>query len=81
MMVRNSFLIIFLLINISFYSNDLFSQGQNKIIQLSGVVVGEDSISGVGGVHIYVPAAGRGTTSNPYGYFELNLSSGTYNLR
>ena len=57
-MVRNSFLIIFLLINISFYSNDLFSQGQNKIIQLSGVVVGEDSISGVGGVHIYVPAAG-----------------------
>ena len=71
MMVRNSFLIIFLLINISFYSNDLFSQGQNKIIQLSGVVVGEDSISGVGGVHIYVPAAGRGTTSNPYGYFAM----------
>ena len=71
MMVRNSFLIIFLLINISFYSNDLFSQGQNKIIQLSGVVIGEDSISGVGGVHIYVPAAGRGTTSNPYGYFAM----------
>ena len=70
-MVRNIFLIIFLLINISFYSNDLFSQGQNKIIQLSGVVIGEDSISGVGGVHIYVPAAGRGTTSNPYGYFAM----------
>ena len=50
---------------------DSFSQGQKKIIQLSGVVVGQDSISGVGGVHIYVPKAGRGTTSNPYGYFAM----------
>ena len=38
---------------------------------MSGVVVGADSISGVGGVHIYVPKAGRGTTSNPYGYFTM----------
>ena len=50
---------------------DSFSQGQKKIIQLSGVVVGQDSISGVGGVHVYVPKAGRGTTSNPYGYFAM----------
>ena len=50
---------------------DYFSQGQKKIIQLSGVVVGQDSISGVGGVHVYVPKAGRGTTSNPYGYFAM----------
>jgi len=48
-----------------------FSQGEKKIIQMSGVVVGADSISGVGGVHIYVPKAGRGTTSNPYGYFTM----------
>ena len=54
-----------------FFSVNLYSQGQNKIIQLSGVVVGKDSISGVGGVHIYVPSAGRGTTSNPYGYFAM----------
>ena len=53
------------------FSVNLYSQGQNKIIQLSGVVVGKDSISGVGGVHIYVPAAGRGTTSNSYGYFAM----------
>ena len=50
---------------------DSYSQGQKKIIQLSGVVVGQDSISGVGGVHVYVPKAGRGTTSNPYGYFAM----------
>ena len=71
MIVRNSFLIIFLFLNFIFFSVNLYSQGQNKIIQLSGVVVGKDVISGVGGVHIYVPAAGRGTTSNPYGYFAM----------
>ena len=60
------FIPFFLLILVGF-PHKLFSQGQKSIIQLSGVVVGQDSISGVGGVHIYVPAAGRGTTSNPYG--------------
>ena len=63
---------IFIIIFLSFvFYYDLKSQGQQKIIQLSGVVVGQDSISGVGGVHIYVPKAGRGTTSNPYGYFAM----------
>ena len=74
MIVRNSFLIIFLFLNFIFFSVNLYSQGQNKIIQLSGVVVGKDSISGVGGVHIYVPAAGRGTTSKPI-WILCNASS------
>ena len=55
---------------------DIGTIGQKKIIQLSGVVVGQDSISGVGGVHIYVPKAGRGTTSNPYGYFAMPVIQG-----
>lgn len=33
--------------------------------------MGEDSTSGVAGVHIFVPKGGRGTTSNPYGYFSM----------
>ena len=71
-MILNKKLILFFVIIISLNSiNDVYSQGQQKIIQLSGVVVGQDSISGVGGVHIYVPKAGRGTTSNPYGYFAM----------
>ena len=45
-------------------------------MQLSGIIVGEDSISGVPGVHIYVPKAGRGTTSNIYGYFSLPVLEG-----
>ncbi|MDQ3393337.1 MAG: carboxypeptidase-like regulatory domain-containing protein [Bacteroidota bacterium] len=51
--------------------NKLHAQGKKHIIQFSGVVVGEDSTSGVPGVHIYVPKAGRGTTSNGYGYFSM----------
>jgi hypothetical protein len=52
-------------------STDSFAQGQDNIIQFSGVIVGQDTTSGVPGVHIYVPKAGRGTTSNLYGYFSL----------
>ena len=70
-MTRNIILIILLNIIFSLSFMNVYSQGQKKVIQLSGVVVGQDSISGVGGVHIYVPAAGRGTTSNPYGYFAM----------
>ncbi len=46
------------------------------VVQFSGVVIGNDSINGVPGVHIYVPAAGRGTTTNAYGYFSLPLLKG-----
>ena len=71
-MIHNKTLILNLIVIISItIVFDSFSQGQKKIIQLSGVVVGQDSISGVGGVHVYVPKAGRGTTSNPYGYFAM----------
>ncbi|MGK7394805.1 MAG: carboxypeptidase-like regulatory domain-containing protein [Candidatus Cyclobacteriaceae bacterium M3_2C_046] len=49
----------------------LFGQGENRVIQFSGVVIGSDSTTGVPGVHIYVPKAGRGTTSNQYGYFSM----------
>jgi len=48
-----------------------FGQTDQRIIQFSGIVVGEDSTSGVPGVHIFVPKGGRGTTSNPYGYFSM----------
>ncbi len=48
-----------------------YAQGRDNIIQFSGVIVGEDTTQGVPGVHIYVPKAGRGTTSNLYGYFSM----------
>lgn len=53
-----------------------FGQGDSRIIQFSGIVLGEDSLSGVPGVHIYTPKAGRGTTTNPYGYFSMPVLEG-----
>lgn len=55
---------------------DSKAQGNRMVIQFSGVVIGEDSTSGVPGVHIYVPVAGRGTTSNQYGYFSMPVLKG-----
>jgi hypothetical protein len=50
--------------------------GDLHIIQLSGVVLRPDSTGGVPGVHIYVPKAGRGTTTNQFGYFSLPTLAG-----
>lgn len=52
------------------------AQGGKKVIQLSGIVLGEDSVAGIPGVHIYVPKAGRGTTSNRVGYFSMPVLEG-----
>jgi len=52
------------------------AQGQKRVIQLSGVVLGEDSVSGLPGVFIYVPKAGRGTTTNAVGFFSMPVLVG-----
>lgn len=44
---------------------------QKDVIQFSGVVTTQDTVSGILGAHIYVPKGGRGTTSNYYGYFSF----------
>jgi hypothetical protein len=69
-------LLVVFLISLSL-SNEAWSQGdQLPIIQLSGVVLRPDSTGGVPGVHVYVPKAGRGTTTNQFGYFSLPTLSG-----
>jgi hypothetical protein len=57
-------------------NNNAQAQGGRKVIQLSGIVLGEDSLSGVPGVHVYVPKAGRGTTTNRVGYFSMPVLVG-----
>jgi len=57
-------------------ADNAFSQGKQRVIQLSGIILGEDSVSGIPGVHVYVPKAGRGTTSNRVGYFSLPVLVG-----
>ncbi len=48
-----------------------FSQQTPRVVQLSGIVLGEDTTNAVPGVHVYVPKYGRGTTTNTYGYFSM----------
>lgn len=57
--------------------NALQAQNQQEIMQFSGVIVDEDSTStGLFGVHVYVPKAGRGTVTNQYGYFSMPVLAG-----
>ncbi|WP_420317557.1 carboxypeptidase-like regulatory domain-containing protein [Ekhidna sp.] len=46
------------------------------MIQFTGVVFGADSTSVVPGTHVYIPKSGRGTTTNPYGFFSLPVLEG-----
>jgi hypothetical protein len=57
-------------------AGSVFAQNQKRIIQLSGIILGPDSMSVVPGAHIYVPKAGRGTTSNRTGFFSLPVLVG-----
>ena len=49
---------------------------KRDVIQFSGVISDQDTVSGIMGVHIYVPKVGRGTTTNYYGYFNFAVLEG-----
>lgn len=52
------------------------AQGQRRVVQFTGIVASGDSLLGVPGAAIFVPKAGRGITTNPYGYFSLPVLAG-----
>ena len=52
------------------------AQGKRQVIQFTGIVASGDSLLGVPGATVYVPKAGRGTTSNIYGYFSMAVLAG-----
>lgn len=47
-----------------------------KVVQLSGVILNADSTIAIPGVNIYVPKKGRGTSSNRFGYFSMPVLAG-----
>ncbi len=51
---------------------------EQEIVQLTGMVVGDDGHTALPGVHVYVPAYGRGTTTNAYGYFSMPVLVGDH---
>jgi hypothetical protein len=63
---------LFALLFAASFHNMTFAQGGDyRIIQFSGVIMKPDSSFGLPGVHVYVPKAGRGTTTNQFGYFSM----------
>jgi hypothetical protein len=71
--MRKVYVLAILAILVGGALNSAFAQQKKRVIQLSGVVLEEDSISGrpLPGVHVYVPKAGRGTTTNGMGFFSM----------
>lgn len=58
-------------------SQEAFAQKQKRVIQLSGVIMNTDSVNSMlYGVNIYVPKAGRGTTTNMLGFFSMPVLAG-----
>lgn len=57
-----------------FSAGTLQAQNKKRIIQLSGIV--SDSVQVLPGVHVYVPKAGRGTSTNPAGFFSMPVLEG-----
>lgn len=53
-----------------------FAQGKKQLLQVSGLVVSGGKMEGVPGVFLYVPKAGRGVQTNPYGYFSMPCMPG-----
>ena len=56
----------------------LWSQaGQDRnVIQFTGVIFDMDSSFVIPGTHVYIPKSGRGTTTNPYGFFSMPVLEG-----
>jgi len=52
------------------------AQGKRKVVQFTGIVASGDSLLGVPGATVYVPKAGRGTSTNAYGYFSMAVLAG-----
>lgn len=69
--------VVFVVVLLALFSApEASAQSKKRVIQLSGIILSEDSVSGLPGVHIYVPKAGRGTTSNRTGYFSMPVLEG-----
>ncbi|MCZ8355184.1 MAG: carboxypeptidase-like regulatory domain-containing protein [Cyclobacteriaceae bacterium] len=76
-MMKISVFLFLLLIFWAGVSENVHGQAQKRVIQLSGIVLGQDSTAGgIPGVNIYVPKAGRGTATNIYGFFSLPVLVG-----
>lgn len=75
-MIRTILYISLLIAGCLASAQEVTTSNDKRIVQLTGVIFTPDSTSVIPGVHVYVPKAGRGTTTNPYGYFSMPVLEG-----
>lgn len=78
-MNKNGLILFVILVLVGITTFPALSQSTRRIIQLSGVVLGQDEkkeVYQLPGVHVYVPKAGRGTTTNSLGFFSMPVLAG-----
>lgn len=68
--------ILILVLGLLGLSTNVRAQGERQSIRFSGLVVQGDSSKPVVGAHVYLPGAGKGTITNPYGYFAVSVREG-----
>jgi CarboxypepD_reg-like domain len=74
---KSHLLCLVLILLLAGASQRSFAQKQKRVIQLSGVVMSTDTTNSMlFGVNIYVPKAGRGTTTNTLGFFSMPVLAG-----
>ncbi len=71
-----TFLVAAMLVFALCSSHCSLAQGQKRVVQLSGLVVSGDSLFGLPGANVYVAKAGRGTSTNEFGYFSMPVLAG-----
>lgn len=73
MNIKNILVVFVLALLVTGTVTSASAQQKKRVIQLSGVVLEEDSLTGrpIPGVHVYVPKAGRGVTTNGMGFFSM----------
>lgn len=75
--VRNIVFAVLGFIALIVSQQETLAQSQKRVIQLSGIIVSKDSTGGVlPGVNVYVPKAGRGTSTNSAGFFSMPVLVG-----
>lgn len=69
------FMAFCMLMTLSGMAQDTDSE-KKKVVQFSGVIIDAGTEEPVPGVHVYVPVAGRGTTTSSFGYFSMPVLVG-----
>jgi hypothetical protein len=65
-----------MVISLLLWGGYVFGQSTTAIVTVNGLIVTGTEQYGLPGVNVYIPKAGRGTSTNPFGYFSIATRQG-----